>query len=138
MCLVAVKVVKLTHAIARVFKRKKIRARRGTTFGTGVAVPFVIPLLASRSWPSAALGHGGRGHGDVAASSIPQGVHGSNHSHGCLVVSGTYCLPNGRRQANQKHCKEKIDVGADTMGKVLLEFPHEEAWLEALHLHGEL
>ncbi len=65
MCFVAVKVVKLTHAIAQVLKREKIRAGRRTTFGTGVAVPFVILLPASRNWASAALGRGSCdwGHG---------------------------------------------------------------------------
>ncbi len=98
--------------------------RRNKTFGRGVAGPFVILLPASRSWASAVLGHGGGNRGAVAASSIPQGIRGSNHSHGCLVVSGAYHLPHGRRQANQKHCKEKVIVRADIMGKVLLGFPH--------------
>ncbi len=74
----------------------------------------------------------------MAASSIPQGIRGSNHSQDCLVVFSTYCLPHGGWQANQKHCKKKVIVGAETMGKVLLEFPHEDAGLEALHLLGEL
>jgi hypothetical protein len=78
-----------------------------------------------------------RDRGVVAASSIPQGVCGSNHSHGRLVVSGTRRFLHGRRQANQKHCLKKIVVGADTVRKMLLEFPHEDAGLEALHLHGE-
>ncbi len=88
MCFGAVKVMKLTHAIARVLKREKIRAGRRMTFGTFVAIPFVILLPASRSWASAVLGHGGHDRGVVAASSITQGVRDSNHSHGCLVVSG--------------------------------------------------
>ncbi len=55
-CFVVVKVVKFTYAIAWVLKRDKIRAGRRTTFGTGVAVPFVS--FASRSWASAVLSHG--------------------------------------------------------------------------------
>ncbi len=39
---------------------------------------------------------------------------------------------------NQKHCEKKIVVWADTIRKMLLEFLHEDAGLEALHLHGEL
>jgi hypothetical protein len=124
----------LTHAIAWVLKREKIHAARRITFGTGVAVLFVILFPASRSWASAALSNCGLNRGVVPASSIPQGVCGSNHSHGCLVVSSADSLPNGRRQANKKHCKKEVIVWADTVGKVLLEFPHEDAGLEALHL----
>jgi hypothetical protein len=87
-CFVAVKVVKPTHAIARVLKREKIRARRRTTFGTGVAIPSVVLLLISRSWDSAVLSRGSCNRGVVAALSVPQGIHGSNHSQVCLVVSG--------------------------------------------------
>jgi hypothetical protein len=54
------------------------------------------------------------------------------------AVSGAYRLPHGTRQADQKHCKGKVVVGADTLGKVLLEFPHEDTGLGALHLYGEL
>jgi hypothetical protein len=50
------------------------------------------------------------------------------------VVSGT---EHGRQQANPKHCQENIIVWADTVRKMLLEFPHEDAGLEALHLHAE-
>jgi hypothetical protein len=64
-CFVAVKVVKLTHAIAQVLKREKIRARMRTTFRTGVAVPFVILLPASWSWASATLSHGGCDRGVI-------------------------------------------------------------------------
>jgi hypothetical protein len=107
------------------------------TFGMGVTVPSVILPLASRSWASAALGFGGRDSGVVAASSIQQGVCGSNHSFSCLLVSSPSHFLHGRRQANQKHCQKKIVVSADTVRKMLLELPHEEAGLEALHLHGE-
>jgi hypothetical protein len=53
------------------------------------------------------------------------------------VVSSTDRFPHGRRQANKKHCEKKIVVWDDTVRKMLLEFPHEDAGLEALHLHGE-
>ncbi len=105
--------------------------------GMGIAVPSVVLPPASRSWASAALGSGGHDRGIMATSSIPQGLRSSNHSHGCLVVSGTNCFSHGRRQANQKHCQRKIVVQADTMRKMRLELPHEDAGLEALHLHGE-
>ncbi len=58
MCFVAVKVVKLIHAITRILEREKIRAGGRTTFGTGVAIPSVVLPPASRSWASAALGCG--------------------------------------------------------------------------------
>ncbi len=96
MC-VAVEVVKLSHAIARVLKGEEVRAGRRTTFGTGIAVPIFVCLPASRSRASTALGCGGCDRGVVAASSIPQGIRGTNHRHSCLVVSGAYRLPHGRR-----------------------------------------
>jgi hypothetical protein len=122
-CFVAVKVMKLTHALFRVLKREKIGAGRRTTFGMGIAIPFVVLLPACRSRASAALSRGSRNRGVVAAPSIPQGIRGSNYSHGFPVVSGADHLPHGRRQANQKHCKKEVVVWDDTMGKVLLEFP---------------
>jgi hypothetical protein len=48
-CFVAVKAVKLTHAIARVLKREKIGARRRTSFGTGGVIASVVLLSANRS-----------------------------------------------------------------------------------------
>ncbi len=48
------------HAIVWVLESEEIRAGGRTTFGTGVTVPFVILPPTSRSWASAALGHGGR------------------------------------------------------------------------------
>jgi hypothetical protein len=71
------------------FGERKIRAGRRTTFGMGFVIPSVILLPTSRSWAFAALSHGGRNRGVFAASSIPQGVHGSNHNHSSLVVYGT-------------------------------------------------
>jgi hypothetical protein len=76
-------------------------------------------------------------HWVVAAPSIPQGVRGSNHSHGCLVVSGTNRFSHERLQSNKKHCEKKIIVWADTLRKMLLMLPHEDTRLEALHLHDE-
>ncbi len=73
----------------------------------------------------------------VAASSIPHGVRSPDHSHGCLVVSGTDHFSHGRRQVNQKHSQKKIVVWAVTVRKMLLEFPHEDAGLEALDLLGK-
>jgi hypothetical protein len=58
-CFVAVKVVIPTHAIVWVLESEKIRAGGRTTFGMGVADPFVVLPPTSRSWVSAALGHGG-------------------------------------------------------------------------------
>ncbi len=37
------------------WKAKKLEAAGRTTFGTGIAVPFVVLPPASRSWASAAL-----------------------------------------------------------------------------------
>ncbi len=96
LCFVAVKVVKLAHAIARVLKGKEVRAGRRTTFGMGVAIPFVVLLPACRRRAPTALSCGGCNRGVVAASSIPQGIRGSNHGHSCLVVSGAYCLLHRR------------------------------------------
>ncbi len=108
------------------------------TFGTGVSVPSVILPPASRSWASATLSSGSRDRGVVAASNILQGVRGSSHSQGCRGVSGTDRFLQGRWQANQKHCYKKTNVWADTMRKMLFEFPYGgDTGLEALHLHGE-
>jgi hypothetical protein len=100
----------LTHAFVWILVSEKIRARGRTTFGTGIAVPFVVLPPASRSWASAVPGRGSHDHGVLAASSIPQGVRGSNHSHNFLVVSGTYRFSHERRWSNQKHCEKKIIV----------------------------
>jgi hypothetical protein len=53
------------------------------------------------------------------------------------MVSGTNCFSHERLQSNQKHCKKKIVVWADTARKILLKLPHEDTGLEALHLHDE-
>ncbi len=47
MCSVGVIIVKLAHAIGRVLESMKSRAGRLATFGTGVAVPFVFPLVGA-------------------------------------------------------------------------------------------
>jgi hypothetical protein len=128
--------MKLTHVIVRVWK-EKIRAGGRMTFGTGIAIPFVVLPPASRNWDSAMLSCGGCDCGVMAASSIPQGIRGSNHSHGCLLVSSTDHFPQGKQQADQKHCEKNIVIWADIVRKMLLEFTCEDAGLEALHLHRE-
>ncbi len=40
-------------------------------------------------------------------------------------------------EANEKHGHEKICVWRNSRRQVLLEFPHENAGLEALDVHGE-
>jgi hypothetical protein len=87
--------------------------------------------LGEQGWAYAALGCGGRNRGVMAALSIPQGVLSSNHSQGCLVVSGNNHLSHGRWQSIKKHCEKKMIVWADTVRKMLLELPHENAGLEA-------
>ncbi len=78
------------------------------TFGRSLAGPSIVLPPYSRSWASAMMSRGGCDCGVVAALSIPQGIHGPNHSHGCLVVSSTNSFPHGRQQVNQKHCEKKI------------------------------
>jgi hypothetical protein len=65
----------------------------------------------------------------MAAASIPQGVHGSNHRHSRLVVPGTFPFSHGRQQSNEEHRKEQILVMADAMWIGLFEFTYENAWL---------
>jgi hypothetical protein len=136
-CFVAVKVMKLTHAIVWILDRENIIVGGRTTFGTGVVVPSIVLPPARKNRALAALGHGSHDLGVVATSNIPQGIRGSNHSHSCLVVSGTNHFSHGRQQSNQKHCPKKIVVWADTMQTMLLELPHEDTGVEALYLHGE-
>jgi hypothetical protein len=119
--------VKLAHAIGRVLKSVKSRAGRGATFGTGVAVPFVARLPPSGSRAPASVSCGGHDHRVVAASSV----------RGCLVVSGAYCFSPRGRQVNEKHGHEKTCVWRNYRRQVLFEFPHENAGLEDLHVHGE-
>jgi hypothetical protein len=70
-CFVAVEVVELVQAIARVLKRKEIGAGRRVTFGTGIAIPSVVVLPGSRSLASTALCSGGCDH----ASWPPRASH---------------------------------------------------------------
>jgi hypothetical protein len=53
------------------------------------------------------------------------------------VSASSYRFSHGRRQANQKHGKEEIIVKWNSWRKMLLELPHENTGLEALHFHGE-
>ncbi len=103
MCPVGVTIVKFAHAIGRVLERVESGAGRWATFGTGVAVPFVIYLPAGGSGAPTSVSRGGRDRGVVAALSVPQGVRGSNRVRGSLVVSCAYRFYHGRRQANEKH-----------------------------------
>ncbi len=96
MCFVVENIVKLTHNIVRVLKGIKIGTRRGMTSGTGIAVPVVVPLPATRGWTFAALSCGGCDRGAVAAASVPQGICGENHRRSRRVVGGAHRLPHGR------------------------------------------
>jgi hypothetical protein len=96
-----------------------------------------LTLLSPRFPPSSsrapiAVSHGGSERGVVAAASGPQGIRGSNRHR--LVVPGTYSFSHGRRHSNEEHCKEQIGIRADAMWKGLIEFTHENARLEALHV----
>jgi hypothetical protein len=136
-CSIGVIIVKLAHAIGRVLKSMEGRAGRWATFGTGIAVSFVAHLPASGSRAPTSVSHGGRDCRVLAALSIPQGNRGSNYVRGCLVVSCAYHFSHGGQQANEKHGQEKICVWRNSRREVLFEFPHENAGLEALHVHGE-
>jgi hypothetical protein len=73
------------------------------------------------------LSRGSCDRGIVAASSIPQGIRGSSHGHGCLwFPAPTASHMEGSRWI--KNIERK---------RSLFEFPHEVAGLEALHFHGE-
>ncbi len=126
---IGVIIVELAHAIGRVLKSVEGKAGRWVT--------FVACLPASGSRAPTSVSRGGRDHRVVATSSDPQGVHGSNRVRGCLVVSCTYRFSHEGRQANEKHGHEKICVWRNSRRQVLFEFPHENAGLEALHVHGE-
>jgi hypothetical protein len=114
--------VKFSHAIGRVLKSVESRAGRWATFGMGIAVPFVACLPASGSRAPTSASCGGRNHRVVAASRVPQGVHGLNHVRGCLVVSCAYCFSHGGRQTNDKHGHEEICVWRNR-GRCCLSFP---------------
>jgi hypothetical protein len=136
-CSIKIIIVKLAHAIGRALKNVKSRVGRRATFGKGVAFPFVARLPASGSKAPTSVSRGGRDHRVVATSSVPHGVRSSNRVCGCLVVSCAYRFSYGGWQANEKHGHEKIRVWRNSRRQVLLEFPHENAGLQALHVHGE-
>ncbi len=84
MCFVpieVVKFVKFAHAIARILKIKEFGAERMATFGMGIAILSVACLPTSKTGASTGLSCGSCDHEVVAASSIPQGIRGSNHGH---------------------------------------------------------
>jgi hypothetical protein len=114
----------LAHEIARVLEIIEVGARRRMTFGMGVAVPFVI-ISTSRSWASTALSRGGCDCGVVAALGVSQGIRGSNHGNGCLVVSSTYStasrMVGGRRIRNIE--RKKSLSGGGARGRCCLSFP---------------
>jgi hypothetical protein len=99
--------VKLAHAIGRVLKSVESRAGRWAAFGTGVAVPFVARLPAGGSRALTSVSRGGRDRRVVAASSVLQGVRGSNRVRGCFVLSCAYRFSHRGRQANETHGHEK-------------------------------
>ncbi len=128
--------MKLAHAIGRVLKSVESRVGRRATFGMSVAVPFVACLPASGSRAPTCVSRGGHDHRVMAASSVPQGVRGSDCVRGCLVISCAYRFSLGGQQTNEKHGHEKICVWRNSRRQVLFELPHENAGLEALHIHG--
>ncbi len=89
--------MKLAHAIGRVLESVKSRAGKWATFGMGVAVPFVGRLPASGSRAPTSVSRGGCDRRVAAASSILQGVRGSNRVRGSLVVSCAYRFSHGWR-----------------------------------------
>ncbi len=129
--------MKLAHAICRVLINVESRAGRWATFGMAVAVPFVARLPTSGSRAPTSVSRDGRDHRAVAASSVPKSIRSSNLVCGCLVVSCTYRFSQGGRKANEKHGQEEICVWRNSRRQVLFECPHENAGLEALHVHGE-
>ncbi len=90
-------VVKFTDAIAGVLERMEIRAGRGTTFGAGVAAPFVASLPAVGSRAPTTLSRGGCDCGVVAALSIPEGICSLHHGCSRPVGASSYRFTHGRR-----------------------------------------
>ncbi len=113
---VGIVIMKFAHAIARVLKGMEICAGGGVTFGAGVTALFVASPPAVRSRAPTLLSRGGRNCRIMAASSIPQGIHGLHHGRSCLVVASSYCLMHGWWQANKKHGQKKIIVWRNTVG----------------------
>jgi hypothetical protein len=54
-----------------------------------------------------------------------------------MAAVSSYHFLHGRWWANKKHSQKKICVGRNSWREVLLELPHEDTGLEALHFHGE-
>jgi hypothetical protein len=65
-------------------------------FWNGHCRSFCCLLPVSRGRVPAALSHGGCDRKLMAASSVPQDVHGFHNSCGCLVVACADRLPHGR------------------------------------------
>ncbi len=95
-------VVILAHAITWIVKTVEILGERRVTFGPGTSVLLVASLSPSCSRALAVLSRGSRNQGVVAAASTPQGVRGSNHCCGCLMVTRTYRLPYLMRNMDRK------------------------------------
>jgi nitrogen fixation protein len=51
--------------------------------------------------------------------------------------SSSYSFLLQRLQVNQKHGKEEIIVMQNSWREMLLELPHENTGIEALHFQGE-
>jgi hypothetical protein len=120
----------LAHANVRVLEIEKNLGWKGGDFLNGHSWPSCRPSSPQQELVS----RGGRDHGVVAATSIPQVVRGSNHRRSHLVVPGTYSFLHGRRQLNEEHHKEQIIIRADAMWKVLFEFIHKNARFNVLHV----
>jgi hypothetical protein len=127
--------VKLAHAIGRVLESLKSRAGRRATFGTGVAVPFVFPLVGAGllllrvvaaatvgSWPPRAY------HKASAARTVSAAV--------LWFPAPTASLMDGGRRMRKMAMKRSVS-GETPGGRCWLSFPHENAGPEALHVHGE-
>jgi hypothetical protein len=98
--------------------------RGGAIFGAGVTAPFVASPHIVGSRAPTSLSRGDRDHRIVATWSIPQGIRGLHHGHGCRVVASSYCFTHGRGKANKKHGQEKIIVPGETPGgRCCFSFP---------------
>ncbi len=115
MSLVAVVIMKLTHAIARVLKGIEIRAGRGATFGVGVTAPFVASLPVVRSRAPTSLSRGRRDRRVGATSSIPQGICLSwlQLYRGCQLLLSHARMVVGEQGTwpEKDHCQEKRQEG---------------------------
>ncbi len=105
------------------------------TFGMGAAVPSVVLSPPSRSWASATLSRGRRDCEVVAALSILQGICGSTIATVLWFPAPTAsCMEGDRWNKNmaRKYCCLDWHHEEDAAW-----VSHEDAGLEALHLHGE-